>query len=71
MTPEDIDRAIGEYEKALAWIVTQVKNDGNLLSVQGLGVAPGRISELLADIEALMAMREALRQSEGETASDE
>lgn len=64
MTLEDIDRAIGEYEKALEHMVTTAKYDPLMLAIQSeqptLAIAPGRIRAVIEDIEALNYMREKL-----------
>ncbi len=63
MTLEDIDRAIGEYEKALEHMVRTAKYDPLMLAIQsehGLAIASGRIRATIEDIEALNYMREKL-----------
>lgn len=70
MTLEEVDRAIGEYEKALELAIRHARHQPNQIGIRAEGGAPipaGYISKLLSDIEALTAVRAHLEQdTEGE-----
>jgi hypothetical protein len=59
MTPEDLDRATEEYEKALVHIITNVKcgEDGRLFLRGGELLVPGTLHKLLEDITALAYLK--------------
>ena len=52
----DLRRALAEYEKAIAWIVTSVEFRAAGLDAQGTGVAAGKLKALYDDCAVLRHM---------------
>jgi hypothetical protein len=52
----DLRRALAEYEKAIAWIVTSVEFRAACLDAQGTGVSAGKLKALYDDCAALHMM---------------